>query len=168
MKILSDTRLKGRWAYHYNKCIKCETTKIRHFAKGLCGRCYDGKRRMDGCFKEWYIKNKDKNREKSKKFRTENRDRLTKRRREIYYQTRRKILDMYGGVCQCCGEKEIKFLCIDHIGGGGKKHREQINKENIYRWLYAREKLSGFQVLCHNCNLAKGFYGRCPHENNYE
>jgi hypothetical protein len=21
----------------------------------------------------------------------------------------------------------------------------------------------GFQVLCHNCNLAKGYYGECPH-----
>ena len=22
----------------------------------------------------------------------------------------------------------------------------------------------GYQTLCHNCNLAKGFYGQCPHE----
>jgi hypothetical protein len=22
----------------------------------------------------------------------------------------------------------------------------------------------GYRVLCHNCNLARGFYGYCPHE----
>jgi hypothetical protein len=21
-----------------------------------------------------------------------------------------------------------------------------------------------FQLLCHNCNLARGFYGTCPHQ----
>jgi hypothetical protein len=25
---------------------------------------------------------------------------------------------------------------------------------------------SGFRTLCHNCNMAKGLYGTCPHERN--
>ena len=25
-----------------------------------------------------------------------------------------------------------------------------------------------FQVLCHNCNMSKGFYGYCPHEKERE
>ena len=65
--------------------------------------------------------------------------------------------------CMCCGEKEIKFLCIDHINGGGVKHRKQIKGGNIYLWLKKNNYPSGFRTLCHNCNSAFGFYGECPH-----
>ena len=70
--------------------------------------------------------------------------------------------------CKCCGEKEIKFLSIDHINGGGNKHRKEIGIKdgkggNIYHWIIANNFPEGFQILCHNCNMAKGFYGICPH-----
>ena len=26
----------------------------------------------------------------------------------------------------------------------------------------------GFQILCHNCNIAKGHYGKCPHEKKFK
>lgn len=57
------------------------------------------------------------------------------------------------------------FLCIDHIDGGGNKHRAEI-KGDFYRWLIDNNFPPGFQTLCHNCNMAKGLYGRCPHERN--
>ncbi len=65
--------------------------------------------------------------------------------------------------CACCGENHIQFLGIDHINGEGNKHRKSISN-NLYKWLYKSGFPAGFQVLCHNCNLARGFYGRCPHE----
>jgi hypothetical protein len=65
--------------------------------------------------------------------------------------------------CACCGEKENKFLSIDHINGGGSKHRKSIGHGHFFRWLKVNNFPKGFQVLCHNCNLAKGFYGKCPH-----
>ena len=34
----------------------------------------------------------------------------------------------------------------------------------IYRWLIKHKFPPGIQVLCHNCNLAKGYYGACPHQ----
>jgi len=64
--------------------------------------------------------------------------------------------------CTCCGEKMLQFLSIDHIEGGGRRHREEIG--NMYRWLISNSFPEGYQVLCHNCNLAKGFYGQCPHK----
>lgn len=78
----------------------------------------------------------------------------------------------YGGetpACACCGEKTIQFLSIDHIRGGGKQHLLEIGKGKIagnrlYKWLYKNDYPSGFQVLCYNCNLSRGFYGICPHE----
>lgn len=77
------------------------------------------------------------------------------------------VLQFYGGnppKCACCGEKEIKFLSIDHIKGGGTKHRKEMGVgKSIYPWLIRNNFPEGFQVLCHNCNMAKGFYGICPH-----
>lgn len=67
--------------------------------------------------------------------------------------------------CACCGIAEIKFLCIDHINGGGNAHRKTLPRGHyIYQWLKNEKYPEGFQVLCHNCNMAKGFYGICPHE----
>jgi len=67
--------------------------------------------------------------------------------------------------CRCCGESENKFLCIDHINGGGRKHRAEVGS-HFYRWIINNGFPSGLQILCHNCNMAKGFYNQCPHETN--
>lgn len=65
--------------------------------------------------------------------------------------------------CACCGLETVEFLCIDHINGGGQKHRKEINTGNFYHWLIKSGFPAGFQTLCYNCNMAKGFYGQCPH-----
>lgn len=67
--------------------------------------------------------------------------------------------------CACCGESHNEFLCIDHINGGGKKHRAKVKNGHFYRWLIKEGFPRGLRVLCHNCNMAYGFYGRCPHIN---
>lgn len=63
--------------------------------------------------------------------------------------------------CACCGERQIRFLCVDHVNGGGSKHRKAVG--HVDRWLIRNNFPGGFQILCHNCNMAKGFYGKCPH-----
>ena len=87
----------------------------------------------------------------------------------IYRQeTREKVLEHYSEgkmECACCTENIEEFLCIDHIDGGGNVHRAEIGHgTSFYRWLINNDFPLGYQVLCHNCNLAKGFYGKCPHE----
>jgi len=72
----------------------------------------------------------------------------------------------YGGKCACCGVSEIEFLTIDHINGGGEKHRASIGKVGgspFYRWLKNNDYPKGFRVLCWNCNLSFGLYNYCPH-----
>lgn len=74
--------------------------------------------------------------------------------------------------CNCCNETHLEFLSIDHINGGGSAHRRSMNKDgkkggNIYLWLKNNKYPKDFQVLCHNCNQAKGFYGQCPHNKVY-
>jgi len=78
------------------------------------------------------------------------------------------VIEHYGGACACCGEQEMMFLAIDHIGGGGTKHRASLGDagrgSTFYRWLTKQGFPPGYRVLCHNCNMAIGFYGSCPHE----
>jgi len=85
------------------------------------------------------------------------------RAREATRRVKQEILSHYGGKCVCCGETTFEFLCIDHINGGGTAHRKEVGSGTpFYRWL-RKTYPSGYQVLCHNCNQAKGFYGSCPH-----
>lgn len=73
--------------------------------------------------------------------------------------------------CACCGEKHIEFLSINHLNGGGNKHRKEINlnkKYNwgnrFYQWLIKNSFPEGYNVLCYNCNMALGFLKYCPHQ----
>lgn len=76
---------------------------------------------------------------------------------------RAKIIEAYGGQCKCCGEKTEQFLAVDHIDGGGKAHRKRMSNSILYLSIVREGFPKTYQILCHNCNLAKGFYGRCPH-----
>jgi len=84
------------------------------------------------------------------------------------YRERRKrlIIEHYGNKCACCGETEFRFLSVDHIKGGGSKHIQEITKSghNFYSWIFKNNFPKGFQILCHNCNRAKGNSGKqfCP------
>ena len=106
--------------------------------------------------KKRYYKRKSYNYEKFK----EQRNRYQKNQ---YQKLRNLALEKYGNKCDCCGENKKEFLSIDHIRGGGNKHKKEI-KVNIYRWLYKNDYPKEFRVLCHNCNMSLGFYGYCPHK----
>jgi hypothetical protein len=71
----------------------------------------------------------------------------------------------YGGPkCVCCGESHELLLTIDHINGGGSRHRKDTNNA-IYKWLKDNNYPEGFQVLCWNCNMGKHLNGGvCPHK----
>jgi AP2 domain len=80
---------------------------------------------------------------------------------------REEIIEAYGSKCVCCNENIEWFLCIDHINGNGCQERRELKLEGtkFYKWL----KKQGFpkedyQLLCHNCNFAKGTGKECPHK----
>lgn len=74
------------------------------------------------------------------------------------------VLNAYGGPrCVCCGETEIAFLQLDHINNDGAAHRRMVGKAKMYQWIKRHGYPPGFQVLCANCNFAKGMLGYCPH-----
>jgi hypothetical protein len=72
------------------------------------------------------------------------------------------VISQYGGKCACCGLDQIDALTIDHINGGGNKHRKEVGGTNgLYKWLVQNNFPEGFQVLCSNCNLVKSIRGVC-------
>ena len=89
-----------------------------------------------------------------------------KANRHSHVRKRDEVFEAYGGyVCACCGETTREFLTIDHIHGGGSKHRKSLPGGHLYTWLRANNFPSGFRVLCYNCNIARSRdCGVCPHE----
>jgi hypothetical protein len=83
-----------------------------------------------------------------------------------------KVIKHYGGECVCCGESCPEFLSVDHKNGDGKAHREELKKiygytplgSTFYCWLIKNGFPDFIQLLCHNCNLAKGNRTMCPHK----
>lgn len=89
--------------------------------------------------------------------------------KKIYDRNQKQIVvDNYGGKCNCCGESKIEFLTIDHVNNNGAEDRK-LHKDKtgsgMYRWLIKNNfPKDNYQLLCFNCNCAKGFYGVCPHQ----
>lgn len=88
------------------------------------------------------------------------------RRRRI----KRETIDAYGGQCACCGEREIEFLTIDHVGGGGAEARRAIwgnSRRSGWPYYFLLGKMGypqeGLRVLCANCQLGTRAPDGCPH-----
>jgi hypothetical protein len=159
-------------------CARCNKQKENlNIKSSYCRACNNLKS------KEWKLKNperakqiKKKEYEKNKKtyvdraveWQKENR----KRRQDINatwrWKQRLKVIEAYGGACACCKEVIPEFLSIDHINNDG--YIKRLNGEKSGAALYKKlEKLGypkdEYQLLCMNCNFAKGHFGFCPHEN---
>lgn len=98
--------------------------------------------------------------------RPETRERQMENNRQMRRRYKQRALEAYGSKCECCGETEPAFLCIDHVNGGGNQHRAELKQAgtDLYKWLKKEGYPPGFRVLCWNCNAAIGMYGHCPHE----
>lgn len=105
--------------------------------------------------------------ESMKKHEIANKDKVSARKKKAHNQRRLKVLSHYSGgtpFCACCKESALEFLALDHIAGGGAKHRLAIKTHNMYVWVVQNNYPPIFRVLCHNCNTSLGHYGYCPHQ----
>jgi hypothetical protein len=143
------TRLRSDGVSHANYSWRC---KACHALYGAAQRQRDPE-----AYRQ-YLRN----------WRVANRDYVTERARLKYAQLRREVLEAYGGACACCGENTPQFLGVDHVHNDGAEHRRELGGATggkFYAWLkrngFPRD--GRFQLLCHNCNLAKALYGECPH-----
>lgn len=86
-----------------------------------------------------------------------------KREQERFTATKLEVLGHYGKngkpVCVVCGENRVLCLTIDHINGGGMKHRKLVTGgsggSRFYYWLKRNGYPEGYQTLCMNDNFLK-------------
>jgi hypothetical protein len=84
-----------------------------------------------------------------------------------YKKFKEQYFSLYGAECVCCGERELEFLSIDHINGGGNEHRKSVGTIGVFAHAVKVGPDAGiYRTLCFNCNFARGHSknGRCPHE----
>ena|SRR3990167_3429530 len=147
----------SRWKYGLN-CSSCGRPTARRRCKGMCATCYQ---------LSWKKKYPEQTSQHGKKYYRAHKKQFLTRIAARNKLRRREMIQQLGGKCVCCGEKELVFLCLDHIKGGGR--REYVKKGGPHGvWKRAiREGLpiDKYRILCWNCNSALGLYGRCPHSN---
>ena len=98
-------------------------------------------------------------------WRGKNQDFYNKYQRDYKRSRRESVINYYGGKCACCGELHYEFLAIDHMNGGGEKHRREVGQGDLMvAWIINNDFPVGFRILCHNCYQAIGFHGFCPHQ----
>jgi hypothetical protein len=132
-------------------------------------------------------------RESKRKLYNENPERFTKIAREQYYSNiirsrslannrvknayrrnanayKSEVLMYYGKgrlACICCGERELKFLTLDHIVSRklSKKPEDKLTGFRLYRVLREKNFPPGYQTMCWNCNSGRALNnGICPHK----
>ena len=145
-------------------CPSCKQDK-QHYGRGLCRRCYQ-KLIADPLYRQ---RHKDKIAVIQKRYYERHREKMmqqSKARRDKY---RAEMIEAYGGKCVCCGETEPAFLTVDHIHNDGSEHRKRKRGAGSGFSLALELKKQGwpkdrYQLLCMNCNMAKGMLGVCPHQ----
>jgi len=114
--------------------------------------------------KIWYQKNREKMLAAQKRYYPVRLLKIQQFRVEL----KKTILLHYGEQCNCCGLGDARFLTVDHVNHG--KHNPLSRKERkedtlvMYKRIIARGYPKEYQVLCMNCNWAKGMYGKCFHQ----
>ena len=114
-------------------------------------------------YQAWWRKNvRDKNPDMKR------RDLNARNQRESTYrkERKRKLIDILGGKCRCCGVSDITFLTVDHVFNDGHEERKSLSAVVLYeRIIKGQVDLSRYQCLCWNCNHGKRINGGiCPHD----
>lgn len=136
-------------------------------AKGMCRPCYNQHRKAHyRSNPETLQKMRDQQNRSHQKHKAARNAATAESRRRLKVR----VLTALGGKCACCGELTPEFLTLDHINGGGRKHREEVgHTHKLYR---AVEKegcpKDKYRVLCWNCNASIGLWGSCPHSRSSE
>ena len=154
-------------------CGTCPAPKDpKHFHKSSSspdGLAYQCKQCRKKYARQYRKKNLAKCRQACTDWRTKNREFFLSQHKAYRQAVKQEVFRHYSitGIpeCACCGEKCIHFLTIDHRHGGGNKHRSTVGGgSRFYFWLKKTGFPDGYDILCFNCNGAKGMFGVCPHK----
>jgi hypothetical protein len=102
----------------------------------------------------------------NKKYRELRGEQYNASRRERALRKKLQAVRHYGGQCSCCGERDCRFLSVDHKHNDGHAHRK-LKRINIHNFVIKNGYPDSFQILCFNCNFGRAFFGGeekvCPH-----
>ena len=120
--------------------------------------------------KEKELQKTPENKTKTKKIRAD-------KRLKVLQHYSKLLSDNNTPCCNCCNtNSHIEFLAIDHIAGKKEMDSEpelvklgyssKFKGGKLHKFILDNNFPKGFQILCHNCNFAKGHSkdGLCPHE----
>ncbi len=147
------------------KCLRCNTNKeSREFR--TASRSKDG---LGIWCKACNISagttaKKLRHREAGRLYWNKNKQHLNKIQKEWYRKLRDLVIQGYGGKCTCCTEDRREFLTLEHIGGGGNKHRQKMQQHQIFRQIIKSKFPNKYTILCWNCNASLAYSGYCPHK----
>lgn len=148
---------------------------VRHHICKICGKEYENKS-FTGKFcsprckrKNYYHNHKYVSKLRRMKYYNKNKSIISEKQKIKNKEIKIQALSYYSGhppKCQCCGERQLEFLTLDHVNDDGKQERERLKLfgSGFYNWV-VKNKPNNLQVLCYNCNLGKRVNGRCPHKN---
>lgn len=151
---------------HDWQCRKCQTEKSSKFQKV-------NREKVNENHRKYAFLNPEKTRGYQKKHRNLHHEELLIREKAKRMAIRMETISFYSlntMMCVCCAEANIEFLCIDHINNDGAIERKELKMRHIstgskfYSYLKSKGFPPGYRVLCNNCNMSRGSYGYCPHE----
>lgn len=109
--------------------------------------------------KIYYELHKDEINKKHREYNTRNKERVSRYGKNWRDLNKFDVIFHYTNGDMCCvncGENIYELLTIDHINGGGSKHRRKIESgSNFCLWLRRHNFPEGLQILCYNCNMIK-------------
>lgn len=110
--------------------------------------------------KAYYAENRARIVNRSADWYKDHRERALKYYSDKKRALKTRVLEIYGGACQCCGESAYEFLVLDHIRGLEGKPRPV----DTVKWAYKNGCPDSLRALCQNCNFSLGAYGYCAHK----
>ncbi len=155
------------------KCSECNINKPSSNFYTKNDKCKDCTTEYN---RNWYKNSseefKKRHRARTARWAKNNKDKVSVYNKRYNLKLKIEVLSHYTDDnirCQCpsdqCTETHLEFMSIDHINGGGHKHRKELAGIGtlLYIWLKKKNYPSGYRVLCMNCNFSLGRSGYCPH-----
>ena len=123
------------------------------------------KRRIQNrdCMRRCSLRDRELNRERSKKSYYKNLDRSRSRQRRRFHLLRVRLMKLLGGIKCCrCGFVDYRALQFDHKNGGGRKELKKMGNTGMYYFYLKNPTIANraLQVLCANCNQIKKIVNR--------
>ena len=156
MKVLATEAEKKRAKDYYQK----NKQRILERSRNYCPKYYQENREKILEKKRMrYPKYREAILERQKEYAKTHREQRQKYqlgyRESHYFKIKMEVLSHYSEgrfTCVRCGFNDLRALSIDHINGGGNKHRkEEGYGSNFYGWLIKNKFPDGFRTLCMNC-----------------